>query len=368
MKNKKLFTLGGLALLIGVSYASACELKLDALKSASFKNITERLEDMSKDVGYGSPDNPVVIEYGDFFSVENKVSSIQNHYNYPASPTKLETESEIDTKTVGYQQISYRMSATDRYGQTVKKEKSVLYLVRDTKAPVIKLSGEEDTIFDDQAFDLSSIIKSVKDPVDGKIEKVKKLKDGEPGYAVETDYKKGVSAGDYTYTVKAQDQHGNTVEKSYTIHVKARPVVQAPAKSYSSYNEGYSGGSSYSAPAQPPSYSSDRIYIGGYSAYLSPEFDQYHTDLPDTAVYYYYNGLYLVGDHAYQGFNAIRWNSTGVFMGRPIVKTQEYMGDKREDGQVYLEDGRCYYDVAGADICMFTCVGERRAVTYWVFC
>ena len=69
-----------------------------------------------------------------------------------------------------------------------------------------------------------------------------------------------------------------------------------------------------------------------------------------------------------QGFNAIRWNNTGVFMGRPIVKTQEYMGDKREDGQGHLEDGRCYYDVAGADICMFTCVGDRRAVTYWVFC
>ena len=43
---------------------------------------------------------------------------------------------------------------------------------------------------------LSSIIKSVKDPVDGKIKKVKKLKDSESGYMVETDYKKGVSAGD----------------------------------------------------------------------------------------------------------------------------------------------------------------------------
>lgn len=154
MKNKKLFILGGLALLIGVSYASANELKLDALKSESFKNISERLDDMAKDVGCGTPDNPIVLEYGDFFSVENKVSSIQNHYNYPASPTKLETESEIDTKTVGYQQISYRMSATDRYGQKAEKEKSVLYLIRDTKAPVIKLSGEEDTIFDDQAFDI----------------------------------------------------------------------------------------------------------------------------------------------------------------------------------------------------------------------
>lgn len=153
MKNKKLFALCGLALLIGVSYASANELKLDALKSASFKNISERLEDIAKDVGYGTPDNPIVLEYGDFFSVENKVSSIQNHYNYPASPTKLETESEIDTKTVGYQQISYRMSATDRYGQKAEKEKSVLYLIRDTKAPVITLSGDEDTIYDDQAFD-----------------------------------------------------------------------------------------------------------------------------------------------------------------------------------------------------------------------
>lgn len=96
MKSKKLFALCGLALLSGVSYASTNELKLDALKSASFKNISERLEDIAKDVGYGTPDNPIVLEYGDFFSVENKVSSIQNHYNYPASPTKLETESEID--------------------------------------------------------------------------------------------------------------------------------------------------------------------------------------------------------------------------------------------------------------------------------
>lgn len=368
MEAKKICAAVTAAALAGVLLACSYRSRMEALKECSRSVMEARLEEMAKDVGYGSPDNPVVLEYGDFFSVEHKVSSVQQHYNYPAAPMKLETKSVIDTGTVGYQQVSYSMSATDRYDQTVKKEKSVLYLVRDTKAPVIKMSGEEDTVYDDQTFDLDSIIKSVKDPVDGKIKKVKKLKDGESGYTVETDYKKGVSAGGYTYTVKAQDQHGNTAEKSYTIHVKARPVVQAPVRSYSGYSEGYSGGSSYSAPAQTPSYSSDRIYVGGYSAYLSPEFDQYHTDLPDTAVYYYYNGLYLVGDHAYQGFSAIRWNSTGVFMGRPIVKTQEYMGDKREDGQVYLEDGRCYYDVTDADICMFTCVGDRRAVTYWVFC
>ena len=34
----------------------------------------------------------------------------------------------------------------------------------------------------------------------------------------------------------------------------------------------------------------------------------------------------------------------------------------------YLDDGRSYFDVIGADICMYTCVGSRRAVTYWVFC
>ena len=51
MKSKKLFALCGLALLSGVSYASTNELKLDALKSASFKNISERLEDIAKDVG-----------------------------------------------------------------------------------------------------------------------------------------------------------------------------------------------------------------------------------------------------------------------------------------------------------------------------
>lgn len=65
---------------------------------------------------------------------------------------------------------------------------------------LIKLSGEEDTIFDDQTFDLDSIIKSVKDPVDGKIKKVKKLEDGESGYTVETDYKKrGLRRGLHIY-------------------------------------------------------------------------------------------------------------------------------------------------------------------------
>lgn len=335
-----------------------------ANKAISLAKITSRLDDMADAVGYGSPDNPVILEYGDYFSAADKVESVQQHFYFPGSSTTIETESVIDSSNVGYQQIEYKMKATDKYKQTAEKEKSVLYLIRDTKAPVIKLSGEEDTIYDDQTFDLDSIVKSVKDPVDGKIKKVKKLKDGESGYVVETDYEKGVSVGDYTYTVKAQDQHGNSAEKSFTIHVQARPVVQAPARSYSSY----SGDSSYSAPEQTPFYSSDRIYIGSYSAYLSPEYDQYHTDLPDTAVYYWYNGMYLVADHARDGFNAIRWNNTGVFMGRPIMKTQEYMGDKREDGHIYLDDGRCYFDVTGADICMYTCVGDRRAVTYWVFC
>ena len=339
-----------------------------ANKAISLAKITSRLDDMSDAIGYGSPDNPVILEYGDYFSAADKAESVQQHFNFPGSPTVIETESVIDTSNVGYQQIEYKMKATDKYKQTAEKERSVLYLIKDTKAPVIRLSGEEDTIYDDQTFDLDSIVKSVKDPVDGKIKKVKKLKDGESGYIVETDYEKGVSAGDYTYTVKAQDQHGNTAEKSYTIHVQARPVVQAPTRNSSSYSGGYSNSYSYSAPEQAPFYSSDRIYIGSYSAYLSPEYDQYHTDLPDTAVYYWYNGMYLVADHAAQGFNAIRWNNTGVFMGRPIMKTQEYMGDKREDGHIYLDDGRCYFDVTGADICMYTCVGDRRAVTYWVFC
>lgn len=337
-------------------------------KAISLAKIISRLDDMADAVGYGSPDNPIILEYGDYFSAADKVENVQKHFYFPGSPTTIETESVIDTSKVGYQQIEYKMKATDKYNQTAEKSKAVLYYVQDTKAPVIKLSGEEDTIYDDQTFDLDSIVKSVKDPVDGKIKKVKELKDGESGYAIETDYEKGVSAGDYTYTVRAQDQHGNSAEKSYTIHVKARPVVQAPARSNSSYNGSYSGNSSYSTPEQAPFYSSDRIYIGSYSAYLSPEYDQYHTDLPDTAVYYWYNGMYLVADHAFQNFKQILYCNTGVFMGRPIMKTQEYMGDKREDGHIYLDDGRCYFDVTGADICMYTCVGDRRAVTYWVFC
>lgn len=337
-------------------------------KAISLAKIISRLDDMADAVGYGSPDNPIILEYGDYFSAADKVENVQKHFYFPGSPTTIETESVIDTSKVGYQQIEYKMKATDKYNQTAEKSKAVLYYVQDTKAPVIKLSGEEDTIYDDQTFDLDSIVKSVKDPVDGKIKKVKELKDGESGYAIETDYEKGVSAGDYTYTVRAQDQHGNSAENSYTIHVQARPVVQAPARSYSSYNGSYSGNSSYSTPEQAPFYSSDRIYIGSYSAYLSPEYDQYHTDLPDTAVYYWYNGMYLVADHAFQNFKQILYCNTGVFMGRPIMKTQEYMGDKREDGHIYLDDGRCYFDVTGADICMYTCVGDRRAVTYWVFC
>lgn len=337
-------------------------------KAISLAKIISRLDDMADAVGYGSPDNPIILEYGDYFSAADKVENVQKHFYFPGSPTTIETESVIDISKVGYQQIEYKMKATDKYNQTAEKSKAVLYYVQDTKAPVIKLSGEEDTIYDDQTFDLDSIVKSVKDPVDGKIKKVKELKDGESGYAIETDYEKGVSAGDYTYTVRAQDQHGNSAEKSYTIHVKARPVVQAPARSYSSHNGSYSGNSSYSTPEQAPFYSSDRIYIGSYSAYLSPEYDQYHTDLPDTAVYYWYNGMYLVADHAFQNFKQILYCNTGVFMGRPIMKTQEYMGDKREDGHIYLDDGRCYFDVTGADICMYTCVGDRRAVTYWVFC
>lgn len=368
MNKNKLSIASGIvisgAFILGLAHVS----RQMADKAISLAKITIRLDDVADAVGYGSPDNPVILEYGDYFSAADKVESVQQHFNFPGSPTTIETESVIDTSKVGYQQIEYKMKATDKYKQTAEKSKAVLYYVQDTKAPVIKLSGEEDTIYDDQTFDLDSIVKSVKDPVDGKIKKVKKLKDGESGYTAETDYKKGVSAGDYTYTVKAQDQHGNTAEKSYTIHVKARPVVQAPARNYSSYSGGDSSSSSYSAPEQTPSYSSDRIYIGGYSAYLSSEYDQYHTDLPDTAVYWYYNGMYFCADHAAQGFKAILWNNTGVFMGRPIMKTQKYMGDKREDGHIYLDDGRSYFDVTGADICMYTCVGSRRAVTYWVFC
>lgn len=380
-KNKLILGLVSVLALSGTGAMSAYQRK-KLLLEYNMKVSTERMEDrltrMSREVGHGTPDNPIVVEYGDAVDLEKLVSDIQKNYTYLTSPTSisLNKDTKLNTKKVGYQQVSYSFKAKDVYKQEVQKEKSVLYFVQDTQKPKIKLNGKEVTVYADQAYDLSQIIKSVKDPVDGNLKEVSKLdksaKKWEGGYTVETDYQSDVSAGTYTYTVKAMDKNGNESKKSFSINVINRPVVvqqsvsQNKRSNYSTNSYSNSGSNYVASQPQTPTYAADRIYLGGYSARLSGTFNQATVDAYDTAAYTFWNGQYYVADHASQGFKAMGAVSSGYFMGRPIVKIGTSMG-YAANGTIYTNDGVDIFGNSIGEIVMYTCSGDGRLITYWSF-
>ena len=153
----------------------------------------------------------------------------------------------FDAKKTGKQEIIVVFGDSEK-----TKEETIKVSVKDTKKPVIKLKKEKVEITAGDKFDAASNIESVKDPVDGDLEKSEDKKLTKNGYLITSDVN-AKKAGSYTVKVTAYDVNGNKAESSYKVTVKKKPQEQAPTQNnnQTSSNNSYSnnqGNTSYSKP------------------------------------------------------------------------------------------------------------------------
>lgn len=127
------------------------------------------------------------------------------------------SQAEVTTDKVGYETITYTVSATDKYGQEAEKEYIQNVFIKDTVNPEIVLDKEELDTKLNEDFDEKDNITSVMDAVDGDLTYSETL---EPGtYTITSDVDMS-TLGTYTVTVDAMDINGNTDQKSYTVQVR----------------------------------------------------------------------------------------------------------------------------------------------------
>ena len=128
---------------------------------------------------------------------------------------------EIDLSHVGITEVTYLMTTRDVYGREYSNSETVKYEVKDSHKPEIEIKEEK------LDFDWGSEIKpeenvaSVKDPVDGVLEKADELKPNT--YIIESDVD-NKKAGEYKVKVRAMDRNENTSEKEFVITVGEEPV------------------------------------------------------------------------------------------------------------------------------------------------
>ena len=130
--------------------------------------------------------------------------------------------SEIDTSTVGDQTVTYSYKKTSA---------EITYTVQDTKVPVVTISDKDLSV---KIKDKVSSNVTVEDEVDGELELVTKqptaLVEDTSKIGKETFYEEGwymvdtskvdtTKAGEYTVTITACDNHGNTVKVNYVVTV-----------------------------------------------------------------------------------------------------------------------------------------------------
>ena len=130
--------------------------------------------------------------------------------------------SEIDTSTVGDQTVTYSYKKTSA---------EITYTVQDTKVPVVTISDKDLSV---KTKDKVSSNVTVEDEVDGELELVTKqptaLVEDTSKIGKETFYEEGwymvdtskvdtTKAGEYTVTITACDNHGNTVKVNYVVTV-----------------------------------------------------------------------------------------------------------------------------------------------------
>lgn len=156
------------------------------------------------------------VEYGDKLDNDKLYDAKESDKN-----VKVDKVSGYDAKKVGDQTLKVTFSDEDK-----STEKEIKITVQDTKKPEITLKKDKITITAGDKLTLKDNVKSVKDPVDGDLKySEKELK--KSGYYIDKGKLDTKKAGTYEIKVLAYDANGNSVEKSFKVIVKKKPVKKA---------------------------------------------------------------------------------------------------------------------------------------------
>ena len=127
------------------------------------------------------------------------------------------SQAQVNTDKVGFENITYTVGATDKYGQEVEKSYVRGVFIQDTVGPEVELEQDEVVIKLQDDFDPKDYVTSVSDVVDGELEYSEELLPGT--YTITSDVNVDY-LGTYTVTVDAMDINGNTDSDSYTVIVR----------------------------------------------------------------------------------------------------------------------------------------------------
>ena len=175
------------------------------------------------------------IEYGD--TIEDPEALAMSYVTDSSGNVTVTNADKLDSSKLGSVDLTYTVSATDTYGVEVLESKDLTVTVKDTKAPEITLESDSVSIQEGSDFDPLANVTEVKDPVDGDLDKATLTVDN----PVDT-----AAPGDYTVSLSAADESGNTTDVSYAVTVTPKPVAKKTTTTASSNNTS-SGSTAYAA-------------------------------------------------------------------------------------------------------------------------
>ena len=175
------------------------------------------------------------IEYGE--EITDPEALAMSYVTKSAGDVTVANADSLDSMKIGTVNLTYTVSTQDTYGVEVSESKDLTVTVKDTQAPEITLASDTVSIQEGSTFEPLANVTAVKDPVDGDLDMETLTVEN----TVNTD-----EPGDYTVTVAAADDSGNTTDVAYAVTVTPKPVVKKTTTAASS-----SGSTnSYAAPAQ----------------------------------------------------------------------------------------------------------------------
>ena len=181
---------------------------------------------------------PEVFEYSnDIINLDDYVT-----YDNPSEIVEDTKENKQSLTEVGIHNISLNIVATDKYGRKYEKILSQKYEIKDTNPPIIELTTDEVIITEGDKLDLTEIVSSIYDIVDGELEYsdipnfncywFENVPKNNPGNYVVTivacDKNNLITTTDIKVTIKDRVVYNNTVnfDKIFSVKTHADGEVQ----------------------------------------------------------------------------------------------------------------------------------------------